>query len=87
MGACERAYTPAMLQFEHCHVKHLPGAQFDYRSGSCVYTDLGSTNGSWINDEEVDRSSKPVPVKLSSGDVLKVGCTLLRITIVETASS
>lgn len=41
---------------------------FEWRDGFHIYTDIGSTNGSWINDQPVTQST-PIGV----GDVLSLG--------------
>jgi len=48
-------------------------ARIDVRRGSLVLTDLGSTNGSWVNDRRVDS------VALGEGDRLRIGTTTLII--------
>ena len=52
-------------------------ARIDARRGSLVLTDLGSTNGSWVNDRRVDS------VALGEGDHLRIGTTILIIESVE----
>jgi len=44
------------------------------RSGELWIEDLGSTNGTWLNDERLD-----VPVRLRRGDHVKVGSTILEV--------
>jgi len=44
------------------------------RSGELWIEDLGSTNGTWLNDERLD-----VPVRLRRGDHVKVGSTVLEV--------
>jgi hypothetical protein len=48
-------------------------ARIDTRRGSLVLTDLGSTNGSWVNDRRVES------VALGEGDRLRIGTTTLVI--------
>jgi hypothetical protein len=45
------------------------------RDGSLWLEDLGSTNGTWVNGERVDGSTR-----LSRGDVLQVGATVFEVT-------
>ncbi|MFZ2056652.1 MAG: FHA domain-containing protein [Acidimicrobiales bacterium] len=44
------------------------------RSGELWLEDLGSTNGTWVNDERLD-----TPVRLRRGDRVKVGSTILEV--------
>jgi pSer/pThr/pTyr-binding forkhead associated (FHA) protein len=44
------------------------------RSGELWLEDLGSTNGTWVNDERLD-----VPVRLRRGDRVKIGSTVLEV--------
>ena len=44
------------------------------RSGELWLEDLGSTNGTWLNDERVDG-----PSRLQRGDRVKVGSTTLEV--------
>ena len=44
------------------------------RSGELWLEDLGSTNGTWVNDERLDN-----PVRLRRGDRVKVGSTILEV--------
>ena len=46
------------------------------RSGALIYSDLGSTNGSWVNGVQVEE------VVLGAGDRIEVGDTVL---VVESA--
>lgn len=47
-----------------------------FRRDSALWVeDLGSTNGTWVNAERVE-----APVKLSRGDVLQVGGTVLEVS-------
>jgi len=43
-------------------------------SGELWLEDLGSTNGTWVNDERLDN-----PVRLRRGDRVKVGSTILEV--------
>jgi Protein of unknown function (DUF3662)/FHA domain len=52
-------------------------ARIDVRRGSLVLTDLGSTNGSWVNDRRVDS------VALGEGDRIRIGTTTLIIESLE----
>ena len=54
-------------------------ARIDVRRGSLVLTDLGSTNGSWVNDRRVDS------IALGEGDQVRIGMTTLIIEAVEAA--
>jgi pSer/pThr/pTyr-binding forkhead associated (FHA) protein len=54
-------------------------ARIDVRRGSLVLTDLGSTNGSWVNDRRVDS------IALGEGDQVRIGLTTLIIEAVEAA--
>lgn len=47
-------------------------AQITHTGGRCVLTDLGSTNGTFVNDRRL-----VAPVELQAGDVLRVGKTTL----------
>ncbi|HWI54512.1 MAG TPA: DUF3662 and FHA domain-containing protein [Desulfobacteria bacterium] len=51
-------------------------ASIDYSEGSHFITDLGSTNGTFVNGSRVSR------VKLETGNVIKVGTTLLEYKVV-----
>ncbi len=44
------------------------------RSGELWLEDLGSTNGTWVNDERLN-----VPVRLRRGDRVKIGSTVLEV--------
>jgi hypothetical protein len=44
------------------------------RSGELWLEDLGSTNGTWLNDSKVD-----VPERLQRGDHVKIGSTILEV--------
>ena len=44
------------------------------RSGELWIEDLGSTNGTWLNDERLE-----VPTRLRRGDRVKVGSTILEV--------
>jgi pSer/pThr/pTyr-binding forkhead associated (FHA) protein len=44
------------------------------RSGELWLEDLGSTNGTWVNDERLN-----TPVRLRRGDRVKVGSTVLEV--------
>ena len=52
-------------------------ARIDARRGSLVLTDLGSTNGSWVNGRRVES------IALGQGDRLRVGTTELLVETVE----
>src|SRR5262249_54672077 len=52
-------------------------ARIDVRRGSLVLTDLGSTNGSWVNDRKVES------IALGEGDQVRIGMTTLIIEAVE----
>lgn len=51
-------------------------ASIDYSEGSHFITDLGSTNGTFVNGTRINRT------KLDSGDLIKVGTTLLEYKVV-----
>ena len=51
-------------------------ARIEWRGSACVLEDLGSTNGTWINDERVD---SPAPV--NDGDVVRFGSISLTFTV------
>ena len=44
------------------------------RNGELWLEDLGSTNGTWLNDERVR-----IPSRLQRGDRVKVGSTILEV--------
>ncbi len=52
-------------------------ARIDVRRGSLVLTDLGSMNGSWVNDRRVES------IALGEGDQVRLGLTTLIIEAVE----
>jgi pSer/pThr/pTyr-binding forkhead associated (FHA) protein len=52
-------------------------ARVDARRGSLVLTDLGSTNGSWVNGRRVES------IALGQGDRLRIGTTELLVETVE----
>jgi len=52
-------------------------ARIDMRRGSLVLTDLGSTNGSWVNDRRVES------IALGEGDHIRIGTTVLIVETVE----
>jgi len=52
-------------------------ARIDARRGTLVLSDLGSTNGSWVNDRRVES------VALGEGDRIRVGATTLVIEAIE----
>lgn len=49
-------------------------ARVYYRAGQLWLEDLGSTNGTWLNDERLDG-----PARLQRGDRVKVGSTILEV--------
>ncbi|MHB1986505.1 MAG: FHA domain-containing protein [Acidimicrobiales bacterium] len=51
-------------------------ARVFHRAGEFWLEDLGSTNGTWLNEEKVAES----PVRLQRGDRMKVGSTTLEVT-------
>lgn len=51
------------------------------RRGALVFADLGSTNGSWVNDRRVGE------IALGEGDRIRIGDTILMIEAVETAEA
>jgi hypothetical protein len=56
-------------------------ARIDGRRGSLVLSDLGSTNGSFVNDRRVDS------IALGEGDRIRVGTTTLLVEAIEAASA
>jgi two-component system, cell cycle response regulator len=50
-------------------------AKLLWRDGKICIKDLGSTNGTYLNDEEIDRRSE---VPLRSGDLVKVGSGIFK---------
>jgi hypothetical protein len=54
-------------------------ARIDARRGSLVLTDLGSTNGSFVNDRRVES------VALGEGDRIRVGATILVVEAIDEA--
>jgi hypothetical protein len=53
-------------------------ARIDARRGTLILSDLGSTNGSWVNDRRVES------IALGEGDQVRLGMTTLIIEAVET---
>jgi pSer/pThr/pTyr-binding forkhead associated (FHA) protein len=51
-------------------------ARLFYRGGEYWIEDLGSTNGTWLNDERLDDG----PMRVQRGDRLKVGGTTLEVS-------
>lgn len=49
------------------------------RRGALILTDLGSTNGSWVNDRRIDEMA------LGEGDQVRIGDTILVVESVEPA--
>lgn len=49
-------------------------ARLDGRDGGWYVEDLGSTNGTFLNDRRVE-----VPVEVHAGDVVRIGKTLLEL--------
>jgi hypothetical protein len=49
------------------------------RRGALILTDLGSTNGSWVNDRRIDEMA------LGEGDQVRIGDTILVVETVEPA--
>lgn len=47
------------------------------QGGAYVVKDLGSTNGTWVNDEKIGSSVRP----LNGGDRLQVGRTIFRVLV------
>lgn len=54
-------------------------ARIDGRRGSLVLSDLGSTNGSWVNDRRVES------IALGEGDHIRLGTTTLIVESLEAA--
>lgn len=55
-------------------------ARIDARRGSLVLTDLGSTNGSYVNDRRVES------IALGEGDRIRLGATILVVESIEDAA-
>ena len=51
-------------------------ARIEWRGAACVLEDLGSTNGTWINDERLE---SPTPIE--DGDVVRFGSISFTFTI------
>jgi pSer/pThr/pTyr-binding forkhead associated (FHA) protein len=51
-------------------------AQIVYRDGYYYVSDLGSTNGTWVNDTRVSLGSE---VQLAAGDTLRLGHLMIHI--------
>jgi hypothetical protein len=51
------------------------------RRGALILTDLGSTNGSWVNDRRIDEMA------LGEGDQIRIGDTILVVERVEPTES
>jgi pSer/pThr/pTyr-binding forkhead associated (FHA) protein len=49
-------------------------ARLSPKDGACLVEDLGSTNGTYVNDRRVQ-----APVEAKAGDVVRVGKTLLEL--------
>ena len=49
-------------------------ASIEWKDGRLFITDLGSTNGTLLNDRRVD-----APMEVHAGDVLKIGKTVLEL--------
>jgi len=49
-------------------------ARLSPRDGACLVEDLGSTNGTYVNDRRVQ-----APVEAKTGDVVRVGKTVLEL--------
>ena len=58
-----------------------PHAKVELREGRLEYTDLGSSNGTFLNSEEVVEHT---PVELSNGDLLILGDTQLQVIFTAT---
>jgi hypothetical protein len=56
-------------------------ARIDARRGSLVLTDLGSTNGSFVNDRRVES------IALGEGDRIRLGATTLVVEAIDDASA
>ncbi len=61
----------ALVTLDEKAVSH-QHAQLIFRSGQCVLLDLGSTNGTFVNDRRVTE-----PVELHAGDVIRLGKSAL----------
>jgi len=62
------AIPDSELSREHAHVT--------YEGGGYWLTDLGSTNGTWVNERRL-----VAPYRLRSGDSIGCGMTRLRVTL------
>jgi pSer/pThr/pTyr-binding forkhead associated (FHA) protein len=51
-------------------------ARVFHRGGEFWLEDLGSTNGTWLNEERV----RDAPMRIQRGDRMKVGSTILEVT-------
>src|SRR5215471_18460293 len=49
-----------------------------------IVVDIGSTNGTFVNNQRIDRNT---PRSLTVGDVIRVGQTILTFEISETAAT
>jgi hypothetical protein len=56
-------------------------ARIDGRRGSLVLTDLGSTNGSFVNDRRVES------IALGEGDRIRLGATILLVEAIEAGTA
>lgn len=61
----------SLVAFDEKAVSH-HHARLTHVAGRCVLTDLGSTNGTFVNDVRL-----AVPVELHAGDVVRIGRTTL----------
>lgn len=67
----EETSEPVLL-LDHPSVSHRH-AQFRIESGRVVIEDLGSSNGTWVNNERISAATE-----LKSGDYISVGAFILR---------
>lgn len=62
----------------HLSRKHL---EIDSKDGDFLLCDLGSANGTYVNDERVNRAI------LKTGDVIRIGKTHLRVSVIDNATN
>ena len=55
-------------------------AIIEIKFGQAFFTDVGSTNGSLLNDAEIERK---VPIRLQDNDVLMLGGSELYVTVTD----
>jgi pSer/pThr/pTyr-binding forkhead associated (FHA) protein len=65
-SSCEVALSDTYASQQHARISH--------RNGSWVIEDLGSTNGTYLNQRKVT-----VPTALAPGDTIRIGKTVLEV--------